>query len=141
MPGWFLYEDDKYAAFLDKFPAVQGQAVVIIKKEIPYLFSLTDDEYSGLLKVAKKVALAIDRTLTTERTCMVVEGFEVPHVHIKLYPMTKENNLVEVMANQSEASAEDLTNIADKIKRQLTWANQVLEWCRLLNTSTWHRRQ
>lgn len=120
VPGWFLYEDDKYAAFLDKFPAVQGQAVVIIKKEIPYLFSLTDDEYSGLLKVAKKVALAIDRTLTTERTCMVVEGFEVPHVHIKLYPMTKENNLVEVMANQSEASAEDLTNIADKIKRQLT---------------------
>jgi histidine triad (HIT) family protein len=70
--------------------------------------------------VAKKIALAADRAFGTARTCLVVEGFEVPHVHIKLYPMPETvTNLGNVMCERVEARDEVLAEYAEKIKAAL----------------------
>lgn len=88
VPGQFVYEDDVCVAILDKFPAVPGQTLIIPKQPVSYIVDLDDATYQHLWKIAKLIAIALDTAYQTERTCMVVEGFEVPHVHIKLYPMT-----------------------------------------------------
>lgn len=122
IPGQFVYEDDMCVAVMDKFPSLDGQVLVILKREVDYVFDMTDEEYQHLFLVAKKIARAIDKSLETARTCLVVEGFEVPHVHIKLYPfreLPEGGSLGERLKTTSEKSDEELQKVAEKIKTAL----------------------
>jgi len=120
IPGFFIYEDDVCAVFLDKFPAVPGQTVVVPKAEIDYFFDLPDETYLHICAIAQVVAKALDAVYQTERTCVVVEGFEVPHAHMKLYPMTStETALGEVLPQGKEASDDDLAEAAKRIQSTL----------------------
>lgn len=117
IPGHFLYEDEHCVAILDKFPTVRGQSLVIPKKEVEYAFDLDDDTYLHLFKTAKKIAKASDKALAAKRTCLVVEGFDVPHVHIKIYPMDDTGKkLGEHLNMGEEASDEDLAIVATQIQ-------------------------
>ncbi|OGG41413.1 hypothetical protein A2837_02780 [Candidatus Kaiserbacteria bacterium RIFCSPHIGHO2_01_FULL_46_22] len=122
VPAHFIYEDDICVAILDKFPTVSGQSLVIPKKELDYAFDLDDETYLHLFTVAKKIARASDLALQTARTCLVVEGFEVPHTHIKLYPMPKDNHdLGSLLSGGKMADDETLAAIAEKIKSTLAF--------------------
>lgn len=117
VPGHFIYEDDNCVAILDRFPVVKGQSIVIPKQEIDYAFDLDDDTYLHLFKTAKKIAKASDVALAAKRTCLVVEGFEVPHVHIKIYPMVStDKSLADFMGPGEEASDDELSIIATQIQ-------------------------
>jgi histidine triad (HIT) family protein len=116
IPAEIIYEDEFSLVIPDKFPSMPGQLVVITKRQAPYIFDLTDDEYSGLMKTVKKVAGVLDRTLGTKRTCIIVEGFEVPHVHVRMYPCTDENLVTEP---RSEVDEESLKILADNVRKYL----------------------
>ena len=116
IPAHFLYEDEHCIVILDKFPAVKGQSLVIPKKDIDYAFDLDDDTYIHLFKTAKMIAQASDKALNAERTCLAVEGFDVPHVHIKIYPMQDTKKaLGAIMPEGTEATNEELGVIATQI--------------------------
>ena len=121
IPGYFLYEDEVCVAIMDVFPTIEGQSLVILKREVSYLFDTTEAEYQHLLAVARRVAKATDAALGSIRTCLVVEGFEVPHVHIKLYPfMTEEgSSLARTIGAPAQADGVLLTELALKIKAAL----------------------
>jgi histidine triad (HIT) family protein len=120
IPGFFIYEDDICVAIMDKYPAVMGQSMVILRREVPYLFDLTDDEYHHLFSVAKRIAKASDLVFEVDRSCVVVEGFEVPHVHIKIYPIPNTvMSLGAVIDKQTEAQDSDLAQYAKKIAEQM----------------------
>ncbi len=121
IPAQFVYEDDVCVVVMDKFPAVEGQTLVISRREVDYIFDLPDDEYDHLFRIAKKIAKASDKVYDTIRTCVVVEGFEVPHVHIKIYPMKDmSENLGNTITKPSEASDEELQTQADRLKTALS---------------------
>lgn len=116
VPAHVVYEDEDCIAILDKFPAVKGQSLVIPKKEIDYAFDLDDDTYIHLFKVAKMIGKASDSAFDAERTCLVVEGFDVPHVHIKIYPMQDTKRaLGEILPTGAEANDEDLAAAATQL--------------------------
>jgi histidine triad (HIT) family protein len=116
IPGHFIYEDETCVVILDKFPAVKGQSLVIPKKEVDYAFDLDEETYLHLTKIAKRIAQASDRALGAVRTCLVIEGFDVPHVHIKLYPlMDTHTPLGSIMPTGKEASDEELAIVATQI--------------------------
>lgn len=120
IPAHFLYEDEFCIAILDKFPAVKGQSLVIPKKDVDYAFDLDDDTYLHLFKTAKRIAQASDKALNAERTCLVVEGFDVPHVHIKIYPMQDTKKaLGAIMPEAIEATDEELAIVATQIQAAL----------------------
>lgn len=121
IPAHILYEDDQCIVILDAFPSVAGQSLVIPKQEVDYIFELTEDYYQHLFAVAKRIATASDTALDTERTCLVIEGFEVPHVHIKLYPMPKGSTaLTDVINTTKEAEDDELEALATQIRTALT---------------------
>jgi histidine triad (HIT) family protein len=116
LPGFFVYQDEVCVVIMDKYPAVVGQSMVILRREAPYLFDLTEAEYQHLFSVAKRVAKASDAIFEVDRSCIVVEGFEVPHVHIKVYPMPNTaTSLGNVMCERIRAHDEDLAEQAKKI--------------------------
>ncbi len=120
IPAHFVYEDDVCIAIMDKFPSVKGQTLVIPKKEVDYIFDLDDATYQHLFKITKQVSKAIDLTLKPTRTCLAVEGFEVPHVHIKIYPVhDASNGLGPYMKGGGEADDAELADLAESIKKNL----------------------
>lgn len=120
IPAHFVYEDEVCVVIMDKFPSVTGQVLVIPKAEIDYAFDLPDEVYQHLMIMAKKVAIALDIVFATERTCLVVEGFEVPHVHVKLFPIQEDGlNFKATIAKTIEGDDEELAMHAEKIANQL----------------------
>lgn len=120
IPSHIVYEDGACIVILDKFPGISGQSLVIPKQQSAYIFDLEDNIYEHILMVSKKIARALDTVFMTERTCLVIEGFEVPHVHIKLYPMLSTTpNLSHILASTAEASDAELQLQEEKIKTVL----------------------
>lgn len=117
IPAVFIYEDDKVVAIMDKFPAIEGQVLIIPKKPVDYVLDLDDETYSYIWSMAKKIGTAMHKALGAKRVCMLVEGFHVPHVHIKMYPVKEGRNLEIHMGD--EANDASLEEQAEKIKSLL----------------------
>ena len=74
-PSYKIYEDGKYLAFLDLFPNIEGQALLIPKDHKCSLFSeIEDRELSSFVLVAKKVANLMRKKLKVARVHLVFEG-------------------------------------------------------------------
>lgn len=120
LPGHIVYEDDVCIAIMDIFPSTPGQMIVIPKEPVPYIFDLSNTDYTHTMDVVKQVAKALDTVFNTSRTCIVVEGFEVPHTHVKLYPLPKEETaLTNVIMQTAPADQTDLEKQCAQIKTAL----------------------
>ncbi|MFM1807923.1 MAG: hypothetical protein RLZZ242_648 [Bacteroidota bacterium] len=87
IPAYKVAEDDDFLAFLDINPNAKGHTLCIPKVETDKLFDLEDAAYLGLMSFAKKVALALEQSVSCKRIGMSVIGLEVPHVHVHLIPL------------------------------------------------------
>lgn len=118
IPCYKVAEDEKYFAFLDISPLAKGHTLVIPKREVDYIFDLTDEEIAGLQVFAKKVAVAIKKAIPCVKVGQCVLGLEVPHAHIHLVPMQSEADL-RFTNQRVELSAEEFEEIAKSIRVQL----------------------
>ena len=89
IPAYKITEDEKFLAFLDVNPNAKGHTLCIPKKETNKIFDIEDQEYLGLMQFAKKVAVALEKTIPCKRIGMAVIGLEVPHAHIHLIPLNE----------------------------------------------------
>lgn len=120
IPAQFVYEDDVCVVIMDKFPSTPGQTLVIPRQEIDYIFDLDDATYAHIFHIAKKIAKASDKALKPQRTCLAVEGFEVPHVHIKIYPVNDiSQGLSPYLHSGDMADDAELASLAEQIKAAL----------------------
>lgn len=87
IPAYKILEDDDYLAFLDVFPLSKGHTLVIPKKEIDYIFDMTDEHLAGLMAFSKRTAIALKMAIPCIKVGVSVIGLEVPHAHIHLIPM------------------------------------------------------
>lgn len=117
IPATKVYEDEKAIVLMDKFPAISGQVLIIPKKAVDYVFDLDDETYSYIFSLAKKIGPAMHKAFEAKRVCMLVEGFHVPHTHIKMYPVREGENLEIHMGD--EVTDEVLQTQAEKIKSHL----------------------
>jgi histidine triad (HIT) family protein len=93
IPSWKVAEDERYYAFLDINPLMEGHTLVIPKKEVDYIFDLDEETYAGLWAFAAKVAKAVRAAVPCKRVGVAVLGMEVPHAHIHLVPLQTEGDL------------------------------------------------
>jgi histidine triad (HIT) family protein len=93
IPAYKVAESDQFLAFLDIAPVTKGHTLVIPKKEVDYIFDLEEELYLGLHAFAKRVAGAIEQSITCERIGQTVLGLEVPHAHIHLVPIDTLNDM------------------------------------------------
>ncbi|MBR6042700.1 MAG: HIT family protein [Paludibacteraceae bacterium] len=118
IPSYKIAEDENYYAFLDINPLKKGHTLVIPRKlEEDYIFNLDDDTLAGLTLFAKKVAKAIKAAIPCQRVGVAVLGMEVPHVHIHLVPLEKENDL-NFRNEKLQVPAEEMAEIAKRIREQ-----------------------
>jgi len=118
IPSYKVAEDKDFYAFLDISPLAKGHTLVIPKKEVDYIFDLDDDLYSRMNLFAKKVARAIEKSVTCKRIGVAVIGLEVPHAHIHLVPLNDIGDLN--FANPKlKLSPDEFRELAGKISDNL----------------------
>lgn len=118
IPCYKIAEDDNYFAFLDISPLSKGHTLVIPKREVDYIFDLTDEEISGMQVFAKKVAIALKKAIPCVKVGQCVLGLEVPHAHIHLVPMQSEADL-RFTNPRLKLTDEEYKEIAQSIRAQL----------------------
>jgi histidine triad (HIT) family protein len=111
IPARIIYEDEHTIVIPDIMPTMKGQLLVIPKRQEGYVFNLEHDEYHALMETTGKVAKALDKAFNTVRTCVVIEGFEVPHIHVRLYPCTTNELVWEPRYSASDAELEEVATL------------------------------
>lgn len=94
IPSYKVAETEQFYAFLDINPLTKGHTLVVPKREVDYIFDLTDEELAAMQIFAKRVALAIQQAFPCKKVGQAVIGLEVPHAHIHLIPMQKESDML-----------------------------------------------
>ena len=117
IPCYRIAEDENYLAFLDLNPNAKGHTLCIPKQEINKLFDLQDQAYLGLMAFAKKVAVALEKTVPCKRIGMAVIGLEVPHAHVHLIPLNEMDEMR--FQNKVSLSPEELTALTQAIQANL----------------------
>lgn len=117
IPATFVYQDDLCVAFMDIQPLTDGHLLVVPRQEIDHWVDLDDDLTAHLFNVAKKLGRAQKKAFGCERVGVIVQGFEVPHVHIHVFPT---NSLADFdMAKKHDTTAEEREAAATKIREAL----------------------
>lgn len=93
IPSYKVAEDAHHYAFLDINPLSEGHTLVVPKREVDYIFDLSDEEYAALQLFAKRVASAVEKAVNCKRIATAVIGLEVPHAHIHLVPINSEGDM------------------------------------------------
>lgn len=117
IPCYKIGEDENFLAFLDISPLSQGHTLVIPKQEVDYIFDIDDTLLSQMVLFAKKIALAIDKSIPCKRVGVAVVGLEVPHAHIHLIPL--HTDAINFSQPKLKLTKEEMEQIAAKIKTAL----------------------
>ncbi len=115
IPCFKIAENDDFLAFLDIMPLKEGHTLVIPKKEVDYIYDLSDELLAEMMVFSKMVAKKIENAIPCNRIGVTVIGLEVPHAHIHLIPI---NNVSDMNFSLPKLnfSNEELKEIAKKIQ-------------------------
>ena len=98
-----VYEDEHTLAFLDIHPLTPGHTLVIPKEQVDQFYDLSAEAYQTLFETVQKVAKRIKDVLEPKRVCVRIEGFDVQHAHVHVYPC---NNVADFYGNPERMNKE-----------------------------------
>ena len=86
LPGRFVYRDDNVVAFLSIEPVEYGHVLVVPVQEVDKWTDLDPVIWTQMNEVAQQIGRAIIDVFGSQRAGYLIAGFEVPHLHIHLFP-------------------------------------------------------
>lgn len=117
IPCYKIAENDEFFAFLDINPVNWGHTLVVPRREVDYIFDLSDEELGRMMVFAKKVARAIREAIPCRKVGITVLGLEVPHAHIHLVPLKCEGDM-NFSKKIQNPDPEKMKQIADAVASQ-----------------------
>jgi histidine triad (HIT) family protein len=98
IPSFKLFEDDETFAFMDINPASEGHALVIPKEHAADVHAVSDAAIAATVKTAKKIAAAIDETLSPAGLNLLqcngpAAAQSVFHFHMHVLPRSEGDDL------------------------------------------------
>ncbi|MBL8160158.1 HIT family protein [Candidatus Saccharibacteria bacterium] len=116
IPSHKVYEDDKTYAFLDIHPVQPGMVLVVSRTPAETLLDLDESDYDALWRTVRKVAARLRAEFPDRRRIAVqVEGLDVPHVHVKLFPIDTAEDFRALPA-AGEPDHQALARMAERLR-------------------------
>ncbi|HEY4516149.1 MAG TPA: HIT domain-containing protein [Candidatus Paceibacterota bacterium] len=84
LPSYKVYEDNDFLAFLDINPLSPGHCQIIPKEHCRWVWDYP--EAGKYFEIVKKIALAEQKAFQTESILVKIDGQDVHHAHIWVYP-------------------------------------------------------
>ncbi len=113
IPSYKCAENDRFYAFLDINPVKKGHTLVVPRKEVDYIFDMSDNDLAAFEVFTKKVAVALRKAFPCKKVAQVVLGLDVNHAHIHLIPIDSEADVD--FHKHVKLSEEEMKKTADKI--------------------------
>lgn len=114
IPSFKIAENEKFYAFLDINPLVEGHTLVIPKVEVDKFLDMPEEYLSEILVFAKPIAAAIEKVIPCKRCGLSVVGLEVPHAHLHVIPLNNMNDINFTRLKLSPSN-EELKKTQEKI--------------------------
>lgn len=86
IPGRFVWSDETCVAFLTIEPMADGHVMVVSREEIAQWTEADPDTWAHLQHVAQVIGRAQQAEWEAPRIGMMLEGFEVAHLHVHIWP-------------------------------------------------------
>lgn len=86
LPSRAVYADDDVVAFLSIAPLTLGHTLVVPRAEVDQWEGIDPALWAQLSAVAQQIGRAVRTAFAPDRVGIVVAGFEVPHVHVHVFP-------------------------------------------------------
>ena len=109
IPGQIVWSDDVCAAFLDVSPLTRGHALVVPLVEVDRWTDLDSTTMAHLMEVAARIGRAQVEVFGGERAGVIIQGFEVPHAHVHVFPASSpaDFDMSTTLSRSQEELAED----------------------------------
>ncbi|MFP5020481.1 HIT family protein [Pseudonocardia phyllosphaerae] len=114
IPGRFVWSDDQCVGFLSINPLGPGHTLVVPREEVDEWLDASPELNEHIAGVARLIGRAIRDVWTPPRVGTMIAGFEVPHMHVHVFPawdMTAfdfANAAADTDATEQDAHAESL---------------------------------
>lgn len=115
IPCHKVFEDAFTFAFLDIHPVQPGHTLVIPKKQVPFVWDLSEEDYMALMETVRRVAHQIRTVLKPAYVGEIIEGVEIAHAHVKLIPFTSVDQFRRLPDDLAEPNHEELAAMAAKL--------------------------
>ena len=117
IPSHKVYEDEKTYVFLDIHPIQPGQVLVVPKSQVEFVWDLESEDYAAVMETCRMVALRLREAFPEKaRIAQMVEGLDVNHAHVKLFPFDTAEEFRNVPDGSQEPDHEALAAIAEKLR-------------------------
>ena len=114
-----VFEDERFIAFLPLTPVNPGHTLLMPKTHFEDIFRTPPVEVLGMLKVAAKIASAIEMTVQPIRVGVVAMGLDVQHTHFHLVPLYSRLDITskaEVEGRLVKHSRDELDKMAASLR-------------------------
>lgn len=122
IPASVIYEDDDVIAFLDLSQITKGHTLVLPKKHYDDLGTITNEDYTKVMLVVKKLSKAIIKAFDAKGCNIInnmgeIAGQTINHFHVHITPRFNKEELVFTHADNTGKF--DLNEIKAKIINNL----------------------
>jgi diadenosine tetraphosphate (Ap4A) HIT family hydrolase len=118
IPGRIVWSDDVCVAMVDIRPLHPGHCLVIPKQEVDQWTDLDGPTVQHLMRVAHHLGVAQKSVVPCERIGLMIAGFEVPHAHVHVIPISSMAHL-DFRNADAGADPDDLDVMADRLREAL----------------------
>jgi histidine triad (HIT) family protein len=86
LPGRFIWSDEHAVGFLSINPLGPGHTLVVPRAEVDQWVDADEALLGHLMAVAHAIGRAVRSLWQPPRIGLMVAGFEVPHLHVHVFP-------------------------------------------------------
>lgn len=120
--GHFIYEDENYVAFLDRYPIDKGHSLVLPREHHEQVTDMTPGKVGELFSIVPKIAKAVVNTTKADAFSMAQNNGRaakqiVPHVHVHIIP--RFNDRGTVWTKRDIAKDDELEILAEQIRKMI----------------------
>jgi len=115
LPAYIIYQDKLATAFLDLHPVNKGHVLVVPNQKVLKLQNLDNTTYLYLMNLVHLISQKIDQVFQPPRVAIVVEGFEVPHAHVHVFPAYEPADLHKQSNQKLSLDAQEMQEIQQKM--------------------------
>lgn len=118
IPAHFVWQDERCVAFLVIDPLTDGHAVVVPREEVDHWLDASSQLLTHLIQVAQTIGKAQHTEWNSARVGVLVQGFEVPHLHVHVWPVNGVEDFD--LRNVTQGQDQDvLARNADRLRGRL----------------------
>lgn len=120
--GHFIYEDENYVAFLDKYPIDTGHSLVMPREHFEKITDMTAEKVGELFSKIPKIAKAIIEATKADAFSVAQNNGRaakqiVPHVHIHIIPRYESRETI--WTRREIAKENELKILAERIRKSI----------------------